>query len=85
LIFGCSLEQTKNTCLLHFVYYVLGAIVLLSLAVYLLQERFIFKPEKPHQNFQFKYDVPFKELFFDIQPGVRINGLHFYRERNPKD
>ena len=21
---------------------------------------------------------PFKELFFDVEPGVRINGLHFY-------
>lgn len=53
---------------------------MLSLLVYLLQEKFIFKPEKLHQDFEFKYDIPFKELFFDIEPGVRINGLHFYRE-----
>ena len=45
--------------------------------VYLVQERFIFKPEKLKQDFVYKYDVPFKELFFDIEPGVRINGLHF--------
>lgn len=45
--------------------------------VYLLQERFIFKPEKLHQGFQYKFDVPFRELFFDVEPNVRINGLHF--------
>lgn len=45
--------------------------------VYLVQERFIFKPEKLRQDFQYKYDAPFKELFFDVEPGVRINGLHF--------
>lgn len=59
------------------IYIVIGYIVLLALA-YLLQERFIFKPEKLKQNFQYKYDVPFKELFFDVEEGVRINGLHFY-------
>ena len=42
-----------------------------------MQERFIFKPEKLKQDFIYKYDAPFKELFFDIEPGVRINGLHF--------
>ena len=49
--------------------------------VYLLQEKFIFKPEKLHQNFKYKYDVPFKELFFDIETNVSINGLHFYVEK----
>jgi len=55
----------------------------LSVLVYFLQEKIFFRPEKLKQDFKFKYDVPFKEYFFDIEPGVRINGLHFYRE-NPK-
>lgn len=45
--------------------------------MYLIQERFIFKPEKLKQDFIYKYDAPFRELFFDVAPGVRINGLHF--------
>lgn len=65
-----------------FVLYIVGGIIALSIAVYFLQEKFIFKPEKLNQDFQFKYDIPFKEYFFDIEPGVRINGLHFFRE-NP--
>ena len=45
--------------------------------MYFVQERFIFKPEKLKQDFVYKYDIPFKELFFDVEEGVRINGLHF--------
>jgi len=63
-----------------FIFYFVGAIVFLSVVAYLLQDKFIFKPEKLSQNFQFKYDAPFKELNFDVAPGVRINGLHSFRE-----
>jgi pimeloyl-ACP methyl ester carboxylesterase len=64
-----------------FIWYIIGSIALLSILVYFLQERFIFKPEKLKADFQFKYDIPFKEYFFDVEPGVSINGLHFYREK----
>jgi alpha-beta hydrolase superfamily lysophospholipase len=58
-------------------YIIIGYLVIAAL-VYLVQERFIFKPEKLPQDFEYKYDAPFEELFFDIAPGIRINGLHFY-------
>lgn len=61
--------------------YILLGIAILSIAAYFLQEKFIFKPEKLQQDFKFMYDAPFKELFFDVAPGVRINGLHFHREQ----
>ncbi|MEP7277956.1 MAG: alpha/beta hydrolase [Bacteroidota bacterium] len=61
--------------------YIVAATALLCLLVFLLQDKLIFKPEKLRQDFAFKYDAPFKELFFDTAPGVRINGLHFYREQ----
>lgn len=60
--------------------YIISAIVLVLLLVYLLQDKFIFKPEKLPRDFQYKYDIPFTELNFDVEPGVVINGLHFYRE-----
>ena len=60
--------------------YIIAGYSILIMLVYLIQEKFIFKPEKLKQNFLYKYDVPFKELFIDIEPGVRINGLHFYVE-----
>ena len=52
--------------------------LLIILLIYLVQERLIFKPEKLSANFEYKYEFPFRELFFDIEPGVRINGLHFF-------
>lgn len=64
---------------MNFVYYFVGGLVVLSILAYVFQEKFIFKPEKLKQDFQFKYDIPFREYFFDVEPGVRINGLHFYR------
>jgi len=60
--------------------YVIASLLVLLVLLYFVQDRFIFKPEKLKQDFLFKFDVPFKELFFDIGPGVRINGLHFYRK-----
>lgn len=64
-----------------FIWYILGSILFLSLLAYFLQDKLIFKPEKLKQDFQFKYDIPFQEYFFDVSPGVRINGLHFFREK----
>ncbi len=60
--------------------YIFIGLVALSSAFYFFQEKFIFRPEKLPAAFVYNYDIPFKELFFDIEPGVRINGLHFYRE-----
>jgi pimeloyl-ACP methyl ester carboxylesterase len=64
-----------------FIWYIIIGIAVLSLLAYFLQDRLIFKPEKLKQDFKFKYDVPFREYFFDVEPGVRINGLHFFREQ----
>jgi pimeloyl-ACP methyl ester carboxylesterase len=58
--------------------YIIAAYLLIAIVVYFVQDRFIFKPEKLPQDFEYKYEAPFEELFFDIVPGVRINGLHFY-------
>lgn len=61
-------------------YIALGYLLILLL-IYLVQEKFIFKPEKLHKDFTYKYDAPFRELFFDVADGVRINGLHFSVEK----
>jgi pimeloyl-ACP methyl ester carboxylesterase len=58
-----------------------GGYLLAILVIYFIQERLIFKPEKLAADFEFNYDAPFRELFFDVEKGVRINGLHFFREK----
>ncbi len=65
----------------NFIWYIIGSIALLSILAYVFQEKLIFKPEKLKQDFEFRYNVPFREYFFDIEPGVRINALHFHREK----
>jgi uncharacterized protein len=67
--------------LFQIILYIIAGIVVLSVIAYLVQEKLIFKPEKLNQDFIYKYEAPFKELFFDVEPGVRINGLHFYVEK----
>lgn len=64
--------------MLQVILYIIAGIAALSIIAYLVQEKFIFKPEKLHPDFEYKYDAPFNELFFDVEPGVRINGLHFH-------
>ena len=61
--------------------YILYGYIAFVVVFYFIQDKFIFKPEKLKADFTFKYDIPFKELFFEVKEGVRINGLHFYRER----
>lgn len=63
-------------------YFIIGYVVLGILA-YFIQDRFIFKPEKLPQDFVYKYDAPFKEIDFEVEHGVRINGLHF-KVKDPK-
>ena len=58
-------------------YIIIGWLALIVVA-YFIQEKFIFKPEKLHKDFIYKYDAPFRELNFEVEKGVTINGLHFH-------
>ncbi len=58
-------------------YIIIGWLALIVVA-YFIQEKFIFKPEKLHKDFKYKYDAPFRELNFEVEKGVTINGLHFH-------
>ncbi len=63
--------------MLSIIIYIIAGIAVLSVIAYFVQEKLIFKPEKLRQDFKYVYDVPFEELFFEVEQGVRINGLHF--------
>ncbi|MCB0839739.1 MAG: alpha/beta fold hydrolase [Bacteroidetes bacterium] len=61
-------------------YILLGIISLYPITlilIYLIQEWFLFHPEKLPLYFKFKYPYPFEELTFDTEPGAIINGLIF--------
>ncbi len=65
------------------VIYIIIGYAVLFLFGYFIQERLIFKPEKLPQDFVYKYDIPFRELNFEVTQSVTINGLHFFHA-NPK-
>ncbi len=58
--------------------------VAMNVATYFLQERFIFKPEKLPEDFEFKYaNQVFDEYNIEVDEGVNLNGVHF-KVRDPK-
>ncbi len=63
------------------IWYIIIGYAIAVLLVFFFQEKFIFKPEKLKADFLYKYDTPFRELDFEVEPGVRINGLHFHNEQ----
>ena len=51
---------------------------LANIIVYFWQEKFLFKPEKLPEDFEYKYPHEnFKEYNIEVKPGVNINGVHF--------
>ena len=56
---------------------ILIAVIIICVVLYFLQDYFIFHPEKLPSNFKFRYNRPFKEMFFDVERNVRIHGLYF--------
>lgn len=59
---------------------VLSALLLIVIALFLLfvfQERLIFQPEEVPEDYQFEFNLPFEELFFEPRKGVRLNAVLF--------
>ncbi len=58
--------------------------ILINVLVYFLQERFLFKPEKLPEDFEFNYENQvFDEYNIEVDKNVNINGVHF-KVRKPK-
>ncbi len=76
-------QKPLVTAFMSTIIYIIIIYAVVLILIYLVQEKFIFKPEKLSADFEYIYTSPFKELNFDVAPGVRINGLHFY-VANPK-
>lgn len=55
--------------------------IVVNIAVYYLQERFLFKPEKLPEDFEFRYEQNFEEYNLDLGEGVKVNGVHFSLEK----
>ncbi|MEM1001659.1 MAG: alpha/beta fold hydrolase [Bacteroidota bacterium] len=58
----------------------IGIYVMIGSALFFFQERMIFLPSVLSEDYVYKFDVPFEELHFSPEPGVKINALHFKTE-----
>lgn len=54
---------------------------IIGIALYYLQERFLFHPEKLSDAYEFRFKVPFEELNIPINPTDTVNMVKFF----PKD
>jgi len=61
---------------------IIGIYILICLLAYLIQERFIFHPERLPQNFRYQYEYPFEEFFLVPEENVILNGLLFKLPRS---
>lgn len=59
--------------------------IVISIALYYLQDYILFKPEKLPKDFQFHYDnQDTKEYFMETRDGAKINGVLFKSKNEPK-
>ncbi|MFX7844758.1 hypothetical protein ABTK14_21150, partial [Acinetobacter baumannii] len=63
--------------------YIIAGYTAIILIAYLVQEKLIFKPEKLPQNFEYKYDAPFEELFLILLPAF-VSMVYIFMYLNPK-
>lgn len=61
----------------------LGLYVMIASALYFLQEKMLFLPTTLEQDYQYQFNYPFEEFFFNTDEKTIINALHFKAE-NPK-
>lgn len=67
---------------LHILLWVFAIYFAISIALYYLQEYFLFKPEKLPKDFQFLYENQVVEEYnLETRDGATINGLHFKVEK----
>ncbi len=67
----------------RFLFFILFGGIIIVMAAYLLQEKFIFLPTKLQQDYVYDFGNEHEELFIDTPDGARLNALHFKLE-NPK-
>ena len=69
---------------LHIIIWIFSIYIVISIALYYLQEYFLFKPEKLPKDFQFLYENQVVEEYNLVtRDGASINGLHF-KVKSPK-
>lgn len=62
---------------------ILGLYLLIGLALYFLQESFIFQPSTLSKDYTYKLNYEYEEYFHNTEEGALVNALHI-KAKNPK-
>ncbi len=77
-----TLQKKQKRRLKSFIVVLFGLYVMIGSALHFFQEKLLFLPTTLEQDYQYKFDYPFEELFLKTEDAT-INALHFKGE-NPK-
>ncbi len=79
-----SIRQRKiNPILKKTLFVLLGFYIMIGTSLYYFQEKLLFLPTVLAQDYQYRFNYPFEELFLKTDEQATINALHFKAE-NPK-
>jgi alpha-beta hydrolase superfamily lysophospholipase len=56
--------------------------ICLCLVIYLFQEKLVFFPQKLDQNYRFKFNGKYEEVFIDTKENTRLHGILFKAENS---
>ena len=77
-----TLQKKLRKRLRKAVIFLLGIYVMIGSVLYFFQEKLMFLPTTLSQDYQYQFDYPFEELFFETDKEAIINALHFKAEQS---
>lgn len=78
-----SITGRKNRKFKNGIILLIGLYIVIGSALYLFQEKLLFLPTQLEESYTFQFDLPFEELDFKPEEGVRLNALYF-KSAQPK-
>lgn len=60
-------------------------ITITILLIYSNQENVIFRPEKLDNNYKFDFEEEFEEIYFQVEPDIKLHGLLFPHNKTIQD
>ena len=63
------------------IYVILGLYIMIGSLLFSIQNKLLFLPTPLAQDYEFKFQQPFEELFLNAEGGAKLNAIHFKAEK----
>ena len=77
-------KKLVNKLIIKILIALLATYVFICLMAYVGQRKLLLYPEKLPQNYPFRFDTPFEELFLKVDEEVTLNALYFEHKSHDK-